>query len=63
MLKLTTSNCHRLYKLIYNQRISAERIDTQVRACGTERSIVRDIHLVRHPNTLIYLTSNVCDLD
>jgi Transposase DDE domain len=48
-----------LYKIIYNQRTSCERINSQAQALGIERPKVRNIHSVRNLNTLIYLVLNV----
>jgi hypothetical protein len=48
-----------LYHVIYNQRTSAERINSQAQALGIERPKVRNIHSVRNLNTLTYLVINV----
>ncbi len=48
-----------LYKVIYNQRTSCERINSQAQALGIERPKVRNIHSVRNLNTLIYVVINV----
>jgi hypothetical protein len=47
-----------LYHVIYNQRTSAERINSQAQALGIERPKVRNIHSVRNLNTLTYLVIN-----
>jgi hypothetical protein len=48
-----------LYKGIYNQRTSCERINSQAQALGIERPKVRNIHSVRNLNTLTYVVINV----
>ncbi len=48
-----------LYHVIYNQRTSCERINSQAQALGIERPKVRNGHSVAHLNTLIYLIINV----
>ncbi len=48
-----------LYKIIYNQRTSCERINSQAQALGIERPKVRNIHSVRNLNILIYFVINV----
>ena len=48
-----------LYHIIYNQRTSCERINSQAQALGIERPKVRNIHSVRNLNTLTYLIINV----
>ena len=47
-----------LYHVIYTQRTSCERINSQAKALGIERPKVRNIHSVRNLNTLIYLVIN-----
>lgn len=46
------------YTAIYHQRTSAERINSQAKALGIERPMVRNIDSVRHLNTLIYIIIN-----
>jgi hypothetical protein len=46
------------YRLIYNQRTSAERINSQAQAKGIERPHVRNGQSVAHLNTLMYLFLN-----
>jgi len=48
-----------LYKSIYSQRTSCERINSQAQALGIERPKVRNQHSVVNLNTLIYLIINV----
>ena len=51
------------YRLIYNQRTSAERINSQAQAKGIERPHVRNGQSVAHLNTLISLFLNVRTLE
>jgi hypothetical protein len=44
---------------IYDQRTSAERINSQAKALGIERPKVRNSRSVRHLNTLTYIVINV----
>jgi len=48
-----------LYKAIYAQRTSCERINSQVQALGIKRPKVRNQHSVANLNTLIYVIINV----
>ncbi len=52
-----------LYHAIYNQRTSCERINSQAKELGIERSKVRNKRSVATLNTLIYLTINVHALE
>ncbi len=47
-----------LYRSIYRQRTSAERINSQAKAIGIERPIVRQGESVRRLNTLSYILLN-----
>ncbi len=47
-----------LYKAIYSQRTSTERINSQSKALGIKRPKVRNLHSVRTLNTLTYLVIN-----
>jgi hypothetical protein len=47
------------YRLIYNQRTSAERINSQAQAKGIERPHVRNGHSVAHLKTLTYIFLNL----
>ncbi len=57
-MRVTLNRDGPLYHGIYNQRTSAERINSQAQALGIERPKVRNIHSVRNLNTLIYLVIN-----
>ncbi|BCL79220.1 hypothetical protein ccbrp13_16850 [Ktedonobacteria bacterium brp13] len=48
-----------LYKAIYTQRTSCERINSQAQALGIERPKVHNQRSVANLNTLIYLVINV----
>ena len=48
-----------LYKAIYTQRTSCERINSQAQAFGIERPKVRNCGSVTNLNTLIYIVINV----
>ena len=52
-----------LYKAVYTQRTSCERINSQAQALGIERPKVRTQHSVANLNTLIYLVINVRALE
>jgi Transposase DDE domain len=52
-----------LYKAIYTQRTSCERINSQAKELGIERPKVRTMRSVANLNTLIYLVINVRALD
>ena len=52
-----------LYHVIYNQRTSCERINSQAKELGIERPKVRNAQSVKNLNTLIYLIINVRALD
>lgn len=54
-MRVTLDRDAPLYRAIYNQRTSAERINSQAQALGIERPKVRNGHLVANLNTLIYL--------
>jgi hypothetical protein len=47
------------FQTLYDQRTSAERINSQATALGIERPKVRNRASVRHLNTLIYIAINV----
>jgi hypothetical protein len=59
LMRVTMDRDHPLYKAIYCQRTSAERINSQAKALGIERPHVRNIHSVRNLNTLTYIIINV----
>jgi hypothetical protein len=48
-----------LYKAVYNQRTSCERINSQAKELGIERPKVRNQHSVANLNTLIYVIINI----
>ncbi len=58
-MRVTLNRDGPLYHGIYNQRTSAERINSQAQALGIERPKVRNIRSVRNLNTLIYVVINV----
>ncbi len=58
-MRVTLNRDSPLYKGIYNQRTSCERINSQAQALGIERPKVRNGRSVHNLNTLIYLVINV----
>jgi hypothetical protein len=48
-----------LYKSIYRQRTSAERINSQAKSFGIERPKVRNRHSIANLNTLTYIVVNL----
>ncbi len=52
-----------LYKAVYTQRTSCERMNSQAKELGIERPKVRNIRSVRNLNTLTYLLINVRALE
>jgi hypothetical protein len=58
-MRVTLNRDGPLYHGIYNQRTSAERINSQAQALGIERPKVRNGRSVANLNTLIYLIINV----
>jgi hypothetical protein len=63
IMRATLDRTGPLFKVIYNQRTSCERINSQGKELGIERPKVRNIRSVRNLNTLIYLVINVRALD
>lgn len=59
IMRATLDRTSPLYKVIYNQRTSCERINSQSKALGIENPKVRNIHSVRNLNTLTYLIINI----
>ena len=57
-MRVTLDRDSPLYKAIYAQRTSTERINSQSKALGIKRPKVRNIHSVRTLNTLTYLVIN-----
>jgi len=56
---MTLDRTSPLYKAVYTQRISCERINSQIKEFGIERSKLRDKHSVANLNTFIYFVINV----
>jgi hypothetical protein len=59
IMRATLDRTSPFYKVIYNQRTSCERINSQGKELLIERPKVRNIRSVRNLNTLIYLVINV----
>ena len=59
IMRVTLDRHHPIYKGIYDQRTSAERINSQAKALGIERPYVRRMHAVCNLNTLTYVIINV----
>lgn len=57
-MRVTLDRDGPLYKVIYRQRTSAERINSQAKADGIERPKVRNGRSVTNLNTLIYIVIN-----
>lgn len=57
-MRVTLDRQSPLYKGIYHQRTSTERINSQSKALGIKRPKVRNIDSVRNLNTLTYLVIN-----
>ena len=57
-MRVTLDRQSPLYKGIYSQRTSTERINSQSKALGIKRPKVRNIRSVRNLNTLTYLVIN-----
>jgi hypothetical protein len=47
-----------LYQAIYDQRTSTERINSQSKAMGIKRPVVRNLRSIHNLNTLTYLVTN-----
>lgn len=58
-LRVSLDRTSASFQAIYDQRTSAERINSQATALGIERPKVRRLRAVRHLNTLTYLLINV----
>ena len=56
---MTLDRTSPLYKAVYTQRISCERINSQVKEFGIERSKLRNRHSVANLNTFIYFVINI----
>lgn len=59
LMRVTLDRESPLYQVIYTQRTSCERINSQAKDLGIERPKARNIRSVRTLNTLIYLTINI----
>ena len=59
IMRVTLDRTHPLYKAIYSQRTSAERINSQAKYEGIERPHVRRMRAVCNINTLTYTVINV----
>jgi hypothetical protein len=47
------------YKAVYDQRTATERINSQAKALGIERPLLRNQHAIANQNTLIYILINL----
>ena len=63
IMRVTLDRTSPLYKALYNQRTSCERINSQAKELGIERPKVRNQRSVANLNTFIYVTVNVRALD
>ncbi len=59
LMRVTLNREGPLYKVVYNQRTSCERINSQAKELGIERPRVHNRRSVTNLNTLIYLVINV----
>ncbi|HEX3639915.1 MAG TPA: transposase [Ktedonobacteraceae bacterium] len=59
LMRVTIDRDHPIYKGIYCQRSSAERINSQAKELGIERPKVRNGQSVRNLNTLTYIVINL----
>ena len=59
LMRVTLDRSSPLYKAVYTQRTSCERINSQAKELGIERPKVRNRHSVERLNTLIYITINL----
>ena len=58
-MRVTLNRDGPLYRVIYNQRTSAERINSQAKDLGIERPKARNLRSIRRLNTLTYITINL----
>lgn len=58
LMRVTLDRDSPLYKAVYQQRTSCERINSQAKDLGIERPKARNIRSVRRLNTLIYISIN-----
>ncbi len=59
LMRVTLDRDNPLYHVIYRQRTSCERINSQAKDLGIERPKARNLRSIRTLNTLIYLTINI----
>ena len=59
LMRVTLDRESPLYHVIYNQRTSCERINSQAKDLGIERPKALNIRSIRTLNSLIYLTINI----
>src|SRR6266566_32658 len=59
LMRVTLDRESPLYHVIYKQRTSCERINSQAKELGIERPKARNLRSIRTLNTLIYLTINI----
>ncbi len=59
IMRVTLDRHHPIYKAIYDQRTSAERINSQAKELGIERPHVRRMSSVCNLNTFTYIIINV----
>jgi hypothetical protein len=59
LMRVTLDRTSPLYNALYNQRTSAERINSQAKELGIEHPKVHNMRSVQNLNTLIYLIINV----
>lgn len=62
-MRVTLDRTSPIYKAIYTQRTSCERINSQAKELGIERPKLRNIRSVKNLNTLTYLIINVRALE
>lgn len=58
-LRYTLDRDSQIYKDIYKQRTATERINSQAKALGIERPLLRNGKAIANLNTLIYLLINL----
>jgi hypothetical protein len=59
LMRVTLDRTSPLYHVLYTQRTSAERINSQAKELGIERPKVHNLRSVKNLNTLTYLVINV----
>jgi hypothetical protein len=63
LMRLQLDRTTPTYRALYNQRTSAERINSQAKALGIERPAMRNIRSLRNLNTLTYIVINTRALE